>query len=1002
MSRSDRGRIPFALVGVLLLVTSATIAATSQPRVLPAEPAVSKALDGATADTQTALREAIREASEDAAREPVVERVNTTAGRTLNESVPFRDSLRIRVYLAARDRLQDVERRRGDVRVHASLPPVADATGLRAAKRRVHVERADENGTTLRVRVENVTLTATRNGRVLTEERVSPTLVVGTPVLGMHDRVSAYQRQLDAGVTKPGLDQRLTAQLYALTWARGYAQYGGAPIDNVVTNRYVALATNAGLLDVQRETIGTSDGVGRRTLAVETGKLAGSELLGASGAEAPPVQNALDSPTKPPPNDIQGLEPPGGTRRDDEMPVGVNETADDAFLDVVVDGDVNESIATVYSADVRLVSDVDHVGGDRPAAPESPGANWTLVDDDQAVTTDVEAADVAPPVSTTGWHRLESYGREVDVDRTRVRTWRRGNETRTTATEATETRRVAVAVVGRHTTSERAPGNAVPTVHEHGEGPLDGPNMADVRDEAVDSLVTSRGGTEVVVARAATGTLDTDPVRVEGDRPDGLYRWVYRDLMGLRERVRDVEVRVERGAVGSFEVNPPAMLADRIRGQRAAFVDAPATYDGVATKARIAARVAYLDRVLERLDEQAAERRNRGSRLGESLEERGSGSLSELQAGMDVPRASSPERRPAFEGPAGPVRMRVDSAPSYLTRAEIDSERVPALDGPAHPLVARNVNVVTAPYDDVADTVVDEVIGSGGTVRLATAARTLRAANATLERRNASAVRERRDALRTEVADGNRYVRRGMRLTLAEQGVGDGDAERREIVAHGLSRWDTTAARALALSNGSASPAVAAAAADRESLDETREDRLRLELERRTETALRTDAAKPESEAVNRSRTVTRDVATELTRRIAKNATERGIQRVTNESFDKVPSGLPLAPPFTAWYATTNVWHVTVRGEYARFGIRADRGRPSEPGSDLAYARDGGEVRLDVDDDGEKERLGRATRVDFDVSTTIVVVVPPGKSGVGDRDGNVDERSDGWPESGPS
>jgi len=1001
VSQGDRGRVPFALVGVLLLVSSATIAATSQPRASPTEPAVSKALDGATADTQTALRDAVREASEDAARAPVVERANTTAGRALNESAPFRDSLRIRVFLAARERLQDVKRRRGDVRVQASLPAVENATDLQATKRRVHVERADENGTTVRVRVENVTLTATRNGRVLTEEHVSPTLVVGTPVLGMHDRVSAYQRQLDAGVTKPGLDQRLTAQLYALTWARGYAQYGGGPIDNVVSNRYVALATNAGLLDVQRETIGASDAAGRRTLAVETGKLAGSELLGASGADARPVQDTLDSPTRPPPNDIQGLEPPEGTRRDDEMPVGVNETADDVFLDVVDDGDVNDSLATVYSADARLVTDVDHVGGDRPAAPESPGENWTLVGEDLAVTTDVEVADVTPPVTPVGWHRLERYGRAVDVDRTRVRTWRRGNVTRTTATDATETRRVAVAVVGRHTTSERAPDNGVPTVHERGEGPLDGPNMADVRDEAVDRLVTSRGGADAVVARAATGTLDTEPVRVEGDQPGGLYRWVYRDLMDIREQVRGVEVRVERGAVGSFEVNPPAMLADRIRDQRADLVDAPATYDGVATKARVAARVAYLDRVLERLDEQAVERGERGSRLDESLAERGSGSLSELQAGMNVPRASSPDRRPAFDGPAGPVRMRVDSAPSYLTRAEIDRERVPALDGSGHPLVARNFNVITAPYGDVSDTVVDELIGSGGTVRLATAARTLRAANATLERRDVSAVRERRDELRSEVWDGNRYVRQGMRLTLAEQGVGDGDAERREIVAQGLARWDTTAARALALSNGSASPAVAAAAADRESLNETREDRLRLELARRTETALEQAKAKPESEAVDRSRNVTRDVANELTREIAKNATERGVERVANESFDKIPSGLPLAPPITAWYATTNVWHVTVRGEYARFGIRADRGRPSEPGSDLTYARDGSTVRLDVDDDGEPERLGRATRVEFDVSTTIVVVVPPGKSGVGDRDGNADERSDGWPQPGP-
>jgi len=361
--------------------------------------------------------------------------------------------------------------------------------------------------------------------------------------------------------------------------------------------------------------------------------------------------------------------------------------------------------------------------------------------------------------------------------------------------------------------------------------------MADVRDEAVDRLVTSRGGGGRRRGPGSDWDARHRAGSRRGDQPGGLYRWVYRDLMDIREQVRGVEVRVERGAVGSFEVNPPAMLADRIRDQRADLVDAPATYDGVATKARVAARVAYRPRAgtPRRAGGRAGER---GSRLDESLAERGSGSLSELQAGMNVPRASSPDRRPAFDGPAGPVRMRVDSAPSYLTRAEIDRERVPALDRSGHPLVARNFNVITAPYGDVSDTVVDELIGSGGTVRLATAARTLRAANATLERRDVSAVRERRDELRSEVWDGNRYVRQGMRLTLAEQGVGDGDAERREIVAQGLARWDTTAARALALSNGSASPAVAAAAADRESLNETREDRLRFELARRTETAL--------------------------------------------------------------------------------------------------------------------------------------------------------------------
>ncbi len=1002
VSRADRGRVPFALIGVLLLVSSATIVATTRPQAPPPEPDVSKALDRTTAETRTALAEAAREASEDAAHAPVVDRANTSAGRVLNESSAFRDSLRIRIYLAARDRLERIDRHRDGVRVRVSLPPASNATALREAKRRVHVERADANGTTLRVRFENVTVSASRDGRTLTERRLSPTLVVGTPVLAMHDRVSAYQKRLDAGVTEPGLDQRLTAQLYGIAWARGYGQYAGLPIDNVVTNRHVAVATNAGLLDVQRAIIGHSDPAGRRTLAVASAKTAGSDLLTASGRDAPTLKRALDEQTKPAPNEIRGVEPPNGTRPEDRTTVGVNRTADDAFFDLVDEAELNETLAATYGADVRLVSDVDRVGGRRPSVPGRPLGNWTLVDKHERVDTDTSEAAVPPPRTPTGWHRLERYGREVAVERTRVREWRRGNVTRTTTTRATERFRVSVAVVGRHSPGGRAPERGVSTAHERGAGPLSGPNLADVRDEVVDRLVAARGGPDAVVARAATGTLGTEPVRVQAARPAGLFRWTYRDLMTLRERVRDVAVTVERGKVGTFGVNPPSMLADRLRERRTDLVDAPATYGSAADRARVAARVAYFDRVVTLLDERAAARQDRGANLDNVLEERGVGSLSTLRKDLRASAGPSPDRRPALAGPAGPVRLRVDGAPSYLTQAEIDRDRVPALAGDGHPLVARNVNVFTVPYGDVTDTVFDGLFGSGGRVRLGTAARTLRAANATLDRRSVAEVRERRNAVRREVSDANAHVRGEMRATLAKRDVGETPGERGAIVDAGLDRWESTHAHSLAMTNGSASDAVAAAAAERVPLSATKRDRLRLALERRTRAALDDENAMPNLETVNRSRTATRDVASEVTKAIAENASKRGVEYAMNRSFDGVPSGLPLAPPVAPWYATTNVWHVTVRGEYARFGVRADRGRPTSPGAGLTYARDGSAVTLDVDDDGERERLGRATRVDFDVSTTVVVVVPPGKSGVGDRNGDADERSDGWPEPGPT
>ncbi|WP_458189152.1 DUF7286 family protein [Haladaptatus sp. NG-WS-4] len=96
------------------------------------------------------------------------------------------------------------------------------------------------------------------------------------------------------------------------------------------------------------------------------------------------------------------------------------------------------------------------------------------------------------------------------------------------------------------------------------------------------------------------------------------------------------------------------------------------------------------------------------------------------------------------------------------------------------------------------------------------------------------------------------------------------------------------------------------------------------------------------------------------------------------------------------WYATVNVWHVDVSGTYGQFTVRARRGSPVTPGASVAYTRQNRPVRLDVDDDGERETLGRTTWITFDTETTVVIAVPPGKTGVGDVNGDADECSPGW------
>ena len=124
----DGGRVPFALLGVLLLVSSATLATTIDPARPPADSDTEVVVERTTATTQTALREAVSTASSDAATDPVIEPANTTTGRVLNESTAFRDALRLRIYVAASERLADVSVRRDDVAGSVSLPPVSTAS----------------------------------------------------------------------------------------------------------------------------------------------------------------------------------------------------------------------------------------------------------------------------------------------------------------------------------------------------------------------------------------------------------------------------------------------------------------------------------------------------------------------------------------------------------------------------------------------------------------------------------------------------------------------------------------------------------------------------------------------------------------------------------------------------------------------------------------------------------------------------------------------------------
>ena len=1004
-----RARVPFALLGVLLLVGSATYAttlSTGGPRRY--DDTVDTAMDRAEASVGPALRSAVKDAARDAAREPVTVAADTPAGHALDDSTPFRDALRIRIYLAAQEQFEMVHHRRADVVAGATLPPISTVSELSDAKRRVTIERAG-NGTAIRVTVRNVTTTARRGGNVVARDTETVTSTVTTPVLLAHARTEKYERQLNRGpLAGQGLGRRLTARLNPIVWARSTGQYTGLPIANVLGNRHVELAANGGTLGSQRAVFGHDDPRARRGLRWATAHVGWQDLHAGSASV---LGSQLNRTYPPSPVSLTGNGAPprlaeAGEAANRTLSVSVNRTADVAFADLL-SGDgrgsdsLDETLEGSYRTEARLVADVDHVVAADGPARRPPGENWSLVEETERDRYSVRTVAADGGGGTDG-ERFTSFDRHVTHHNRVVRVWRHGNDTHRRVLRWEDEYRVSVAVVGEYDPSGTVPPRPIIPRFERG-GALDGPNLGDVPDRATNRLLTTNPDT--VAVRAVDGGLDDSSTVVYGRRPDGLATWIYHDLTRLRERVRNLSVDVDARAVATGQINPPARLADRLRSRRARLVDAPATYDGVADRARVAARRLYLDYVVARLDERAAAQRESTSVLDEALSNAAIGSSDRLSqtlvASDDV---AAPSYRDVGVGePGGSVALVPDGSPGYLTLSTVSDEHVAVVpDNRSYrPLTARNVNVFAVPYGDATDGVLS-LFTPDPTVDLRTAGSTLVAANRTLDRTDNRSLRQRRDALRRSVDGSLSVVAEATRRPVVQE-TSLTRREHRAAVEATFARWDGTGHRALAVTNGSFARALTAEARTRADLSERATDRLETRLRVSVGRAARQEAAKVPREETNATSQFVRQYAQSTVKKYAvagaENLTERAGKRaagrVLNETVEGVPAGLPVAPVPGYWYATANVWSVTVRGEYLRFTVRAYGRRSDGSGATLQYVRDGSPVTLDVDGDGDRERLGRSERLSFETRAVAVTAVPGG-SWVGDVDGNADERSAGW------
>jgi hypothetical protein len=962
---NDRGRVPFALIGVLLVVTSTTIVATTNVHPPRISPDIDEAMEGATAATIGELRGAADEAATEAAIAPVTEPSDTPIGQALRRGKPFEDALRLRIHVRAAQRLDNVRATRGDVSVAASLPRVEPTTeGYRNAIERVEIERGGADDAALRVSIEGVRLSATRDGDpVMTVER-TPEFVVANPALVLHDRTERFEARANAPVTERGLGRRLTTRLYPIAWTRGYAQHGGAPIATVLGTRHVELATNDALLAEQRAIFGEADPGGHRGVGAAGRRVATTDLIAGVGGKEKWTDAVLGGADEIGPG--SSPEQPVGAwrdaRDDPTITVGINNSADHAFASVVgatgadTLGKITErthAVETrVEASKVRLRRTVRSDG--------SPGGDWKHVSSRSDETIELDRIGNRA-ASVAGWHLQGGATYRVKVIKTTNHAWTRENETTRTETVDERVHRVTIAARARTKPIENVP-----------DGRLD-EHLEEATNRATDRAIATTGGFDGAARTAARGgTVHATATATASPAND---RSTFEAELGaLRDQTREISVALPAPAVGTGRSNPASQLRSALDERRGhVTLDA----DRSATERTIrAAQLAYLDALESELSRRESTFDDAGNGISDAVGEYlGHDRLDGALTSHGAPSSTTAER---LVDPAGSLALAVDTAPSYLTTNEVHRDRIDEPGGgTVHPLSTRTVNVFTSPHGQVASGIFDLIPFLGTErVQLSTAARTLRALDSDDPKH---------DRLESDVERATSHVRGELVAEMVDAGVS------RHEASTALRTDRSVANDALALVNGTTMER-AARSVDRA----TETDRLESRLRTRLDAELETTAARPaESTTTDAQRAAREKYSTELDELLAdgiETGSERARKQALGERLGALPAGLPLAPVPGYWYATANVWYVNVTGQYERFAVRTNRGDGTAA---TTYLRDGRAVELVHQ--GEARHLGRADRVSVQTRTAVVVVVPPGPRGVGNTDGEIDKRSPGWP-----
>lgn len=742
----DRARIPFAIVGVLLLLSSVTFVTVLSTRPDPdVNTDVSVVVDRTVSAAEGSLRRAATSAMRKAAANPMTVADNTPYGVAVAGGPPtladsrrvFRRYVKLRVYRTARQRFdqigQDVH---GGPSTEVSLPPLDSPAAVQNAINSVtlHVggdgleQYGDPYGYNLsygkvNVTIEGVQIDASKpggSGPIVTQP-ISAT--VGSPLFQLHNRTEAYDRRLNTNFSEGdnyyGLGRVLGGRLYSLGYTRAYAQNQGEPVRHVFADRHVETMANDAIFAIQRRVFGNEDRHGNETLTRAYGcMLAKDEQRiyenqnGGSSSVSDVVNATAGSPFCDGTNNIyQQISgnpslsgPPNWPELMNETEflnqtrnVSLSEPANVTFGRTAVDDAVDDAIDRIYTINTSWDTDVEVTTSDG-----SPGQTNT-----ELISRGVDVWDVEKVLRPGANDRVRDYYNvTVLFDGVYVRG----------GTVSQVLYNVTLTVKGEHSPNAKVQGRRMDYDYQYGpaasQGTIFGTNYEGITEEATVQTLsgvtnfnqletqlenhildeTSSGGSVQPYSVLDAGDL-IDVMTVDGGATvdvtphdtERLRGYIVQNLTRLQGKVANVSKETERVAWINGS-DPVERFSDAIQSNATyVYPGVGSIYRNAPEKARVEARMEMMQRLRDRVE--LLNRTHDGIKqdLNNTL---GNATLQEVAAFTQRQTGSSPQTVQPADPPTRKLLTGMDvtvvAEPTYLTYETVDETEVPATGTPSY------------------------------------------------------------------------------------------------------------------------------------------------------------------------------------------------------------------------------------------------------------------------------------------------------------------------------